>query len=267
MIRQIYKIVFCILMLIFATQSQADQNSGFLLGPGDSIHIAVYRNPDLTLDIRVNADGSINFPLLGTVQVAGHTISDAETLIAKGLKSGGFVQEPQVNITLIVVRANQVSVLGQVTRPGIYPIEISNMHLSEALSLAGGVTVNGSDKVILMGTRDGKTYRKEIDIASIFIDNKSADDEIISGRDEIYVPLAPVFYIYGEVQRPGALPLLRGMSVMQALAQGGGLTPRGTERNIQLHRRNAKGEVVKTQPAMTDQIQQNDVIYVRESLF
>jgi polysaccharide export outer membrane protein len=160
-----------------------------------------------------------------------------------------------------------VSVLGQVNRPGIFPIEISNMHLSEVLSLAGGVTVNGSDKVILMGSRDGKSYRKEIDIASIFIDNKSADDEIISGRDEIYVPLAPVFYIYGEVQRPGSLPLLRGMSVMQALAQGGGLTPRGTERNIQLHRRNAKGEVEKIHPAMTDQIQQNDVIYVRESLF
>jgi polysaccharide export outer membrane protein len=254
-------------MLICAPQSQADEKNGFQLGPGDSIHIAVYRNTDLTLDIRVNADGTINFPLLGIIQVAGHTISDAETLIAKGLKDGGYVQDPQVNITLIVVRANQVSVLGQVNRPGIFPIEISNMHLSEVLSLAGGVTVNGSDKVILMGSRDGKSYRKEIDIASIFIDNKSADDEIISGRDEIYVPLAPVFYIYGEVQRPGSLPLLRGMSVMQALAQGGGLTPRGTERNIQLHRRNAKGEVEKIHPAMTDQIQQNDVIYVRESLF
>ena len=267
MIRQLYKIVFCLLLLVWSSQSQADEKSGFLLGPGDSIHIAVYRNPDLTLDIRVSADGSISFPLLGSVQVAGHTIADAETLIAQGLKNGGFVQEPQVNITLIVVRANQVSVLGQVARPGIYPIEISNMHLSEALSLAGGVTVNGSDKVILMGTRDGKTYRKVIDVASIFIDNKAADDEIVSGRDEIYVPLAPVFYIYGEVQRPGALPLLRGMSVMQALAQGGGLTARGTERDLQLHRRNPKGDVEKIHPAMTDQIQQNDVIYVRESLF
>ena len=65
----------------------------------------------------------------------------------------------------------------------------------------------------------------------------------------------------------GALPLLRGMSVMQALAQGGGLTARGTERDLQLHRRNPKGDVEKIHPAMTDQIQQNDVMYVRESLF
>jgi polysaccharide export outer membrane protein len=252
--------------MVCATQSQAEEKHDFLLGAGDSIHIAVYRNPELTLDIRVNADGSINFPLLGVVQIGGTTISNAEALISKGLKDGGFVQDPQVNITLVVARANQVAVLGQVNRPGIYPIEIANLHLSEVLSLAGGITVNGSDKVILIGTRSGKPYRKEIDIAAVFMDNQTSEDIVIEGRDEIYVPLTPQFFIYGEVQRPGSFTLLRGMTVMQALAQGGGLTPRGTERNIQLYRRNAQGDE-KVHPTMTDKIQQNDVLYVRESLF
>ena len=134
--------------------------------------------------------------------------------------------------------------------------------------MASGGTggVNGGDKVILKGTRDGKPFRKEIDLASIFLDNNTEDDVIIAERDEIYVPLT-LFYIYGEVQRPGSFPVLRDMTVMQALAQGGGLTPRGTERNIQLHRRNAQGVVEKIHPAMTDRIKPNDVLFVSESLF
>ena len=76
-----------------------------------------------------------------------------------------------------------------------------------------------------------------------------------------------MFYIYGEVQKPGTSIVLRDMTVIQALAQGGGLTPRGTERNIQLHRRNANGEVEKIRPAMTDRVEPNDVIYVQQSLF
>ena len=259
---------------MWAVQSQAEVKGDFKLGAGDSIHITVYRNPELTLDLRVNAEGTITFPLLGSVQVAGLSISAAEERIAKGLKDGGFLQDPQVNIALVVARANSFSVLGQVNRPGLYPIEISNLRLSEALSIAGGIAmasggtggVNGGDKVILKGTRDGKPFRKEIDLASIFLDNNTDDDVVIAERDEIYVPLT-LFYIYGEVQRPGSFPVLRDMTVMQALAQGGGLTPRGTERNIQLHRRNAQGVVEKIHPAMTDRIKPNDVLFVSESLF
>lgn len=274
MIKQTLKIVLYVFFLMWAVQSHAEDKRDFLLGAGDSIHITVYRSPELTLDIRVNAEGSITFPLLGSVHVSGVSISEAEARIAKGLKDGGFVVDPQVNITVVVSRANSVSILGQVNRPGIYPIEIANLRLSEALALAGGIAMApsmsgglpGVDKVIVKGTREGHPFLKEIDLSSIYLENKSEDDVIIAGRDEIFVPFL-LFYIYGEVQRPGSFPVARNMTVLQALAQGGGLTPRGTERNIQLNRRNAKGEVEKFHPAMTDLIQPNDVLYVRESLF
>jgi polysaccharide export outer membrane protein len=273
-IKQTFKIVLYVFLLMCAVQAHAESKRDFMLGAGDSIHITVYRNPELTLDVRVNAGGGISYPLLGTVEVGGLSIPDAEARIAKGLKDGGFIQDPQVNIVMVVSRANSVSILGQVNHPGIYPIEISNLRLSEALALAGGIAMTpsmtgglpGVDKVIVKGTRDGRPFLKEIDLSSIYLENKTEDDVIIAERDEIYVPFL-LFYIYGEAQRPGSFPVARNMTVLQALAQGGGLTPRGTERNIQLYRRNAQGEVEKLHPAMSDLIQPNDVLYVRESLF
>ena len=87
------------------------------------------------------------------------------------------------------------------------------------------------------------------------------------GGEIVYVPRAPIFYIYGEAQRPGSYRIEREMTVMQALAQGGGPTIRGTERGIQLHRRNAGGEVEILKPKLTDLIMQDDVLYIKESLF
>jgi len=272
--RQAFKTMLYLFFLFWTVQSHADPKSEFLLGAGDSIHIAVYRNPELTLDIRVSADGTITIPLLGPTKVGGLRIADAEALIAKGLQDGGYLKDPQVNITLIIGRANSVAILGQVNRPGMYPIENANLHLSEALALAGGIAMtNGvigslpsGNKVILKGTRDGQPFLKEIDLSSIYLDKKVDEDVIIMARDEIYVPFL-MFYIYGEVQRPGSFPVARSMTVMQALSQGGGLTPRGTERSITLYRRNSNGTVEKLHPDMSDLIQPDDVLHVPESLF
>lgn len=268
MIAKTFKFLLSAFFLLSVMQCQAaEEKRDFHLGPGDSVHIAVFRNPELVLDTRVTEAGAINYPLIGIVQVGGLSISDAEARIAKGLKDGGFVHDPQVNITVTTVRANLVSVLGQVTRPGLYPLDTANLHLSEVLALAGGVAPSGGDRVIIKGTRNGQPFRREVDIASIFLDGRIDDDIAVAERDEIYVPLAPMFFIYGEVQKPGSGVILRDMTVIQALAQGGGLTPRGTERNIELRRRGANGEVVMSHPAMSDKVQPNDVLYVHESLF
>jgi polysaccharide biosynthesis/export protein len=69
------------------------------------------------------------------------------------------------------------------------------------------------------------------------------------------------------VQKPGSLRLERGMTVMQALAASGGLTQRGTERGLRVHRRDAEGKVRIIEPAMTDKLQAEDIIYIRESVF
>lgn len=256
-------IAFGLISVAHAQEKLAD----YRLAAGDAIKISVFQNPDLTVETRVAESGVITYPLIGAVELGGLTIPEAEKAIATKLRDGGFVQKPQINILLVQVRGNQVSVLGMVNRPGRFPIETGNTRVSDMLATAGGATPTGADVAILTGMRQGKAFRKEIDIPAMFIKGNTELDVFVAGGDVIYVHRAQLFYIYGEVQRAGSYRMERDMTVLQALAQGGGLTPRGTERGIRIHRRNANGGIDVITPAKTDTIQPDDVIYVQESLF
>lgn len=245
----------------------ANANSDYLIGPGDIVRITVYQSPDLTLDARVAESGVISYPLLGTVRLGGLSVAQAEATITRGLRDGRFLKQPQVTVLVTQVRGNQVSVLGMVNKPGRFPIDVVGMRLSEALALAGGVATGGNDVVTLSGARDGKAFRSEIDLPALYGRKPSGEDPILENGDVVFVERAPSVYIYGEVQKPGALRLERDMSVMQALASGGGLTQRGTARGLRVHRRGADGKVQILEPAMTDKVRDGDVIYVKESLF
>lgn len=250
-----------------AAAPAANAPSEYRLGAGDAVRVLVYQNPDLTLETRVAETGVISFPLIGNVRIGGLSVSAAEQLIADGLRNGNFIKQPQVTIVLLQIRGNQASVLGQVNRPGRYPIETTDMRLTDLLATAGGVAPNGADLVVLTGLRGGKAYRLEVDLPSLFSANSTANDVLVQNGDVLWVDRAPLVYIYGEVQRPGPMRLERGMTLMQALASGGGLTQRGTERGIRVHRKAADGSVQVQQPAMDDALKDGDVIFVRESIF
>ncbi len=237
------------------------------LGVGDAIRIQVFQNPDLTIETRVSENGSITYPLIGAVEIGGLSIAAAEKKIADALQKGGFIQKPQVNIALTQIRGNQVAVLGQVLRPGRFPLESASTRLSDMLANAGGATPTGDDIAIVTGLRDGQPFRKQINIASIFLGEKLQDDIVLQAGDSIYVHRAPVFYIYGEAQRPGSFRVERNMTVMQALALGGGPTTRGSEKRLRLHRKATDGSIQQVEPKLTDPVLPNDVIYVKESIF
>lgn len=247
--------------------SAQDKPADYRLGDGDNIRITVFQNPDLTLETRVSENGTITFPLIGTVKIGGLTIANAADTIAKALQAGNYLQKPQVNIQLMRNLGNQVSVLGQVGRPGRYPLETFSTRLSEMLAMAGGISPTGADTALVVGTRDGKTFRKEVDIVGMLLDNKLQDDVVVAGGDVIYVHRQPTFYIYGEVQRPGSYRIERGMTIRQALVQGGGPGPRGTERNLGVYRRGADGQISATTVDLNDVVRPDDVFFVRESLF
>lgn len=239
----------------------------YRLGAGDTVRVLVFQSPDLTVEARVSENGAISVPLIGNILIGGLSIADAERKIAEALKSGGYLQRPQVNLVLLQVRGNQVAVLGQVQRPGRFPLELANTRVSDVLAMAGGINSNGDDTVILSGVREGKPFRRLIDIPALFLNEDTGGNLFVAAGDTLYVHRAPVFYIYGEVNRAGPYRIERGMTVMQGLAMGGGPTNRGSETRLRLHRRDAAGIIQQTTPTLTDALQANDVIYVRESLF
>lgn len=258
---------FMLLVLLAPFAGAQERQPEYQIGAGDSIRIVVFQNPDLTVETRVTENGTISYPLIGSVTIGGMTIPAAEQAIANALRAGNFIQQPQVNITLVQIRGNQVSVLGAVGRPGRFPLETFNTRVSEMIAIAGGIATGGADVVILTGTRNGKPLRREIDVAGMFLDDKLDQDIVVAGGDIIYVHRQPLFYIYGEVARAGSYRVERGMTVRQALAQAGGPSPRGTERRLRIYRQRAGAQVEVLTPDLNDAVRTDDVLYVRESLF
>ena len=269
--RQLLCFVFVALGLCasaFAQNAPTGAKPEAVLGVGDIVRITVYQNPDLTVEAaRVSELGEINFPLIGKVNVGGATTTLAEQKIAKLLRDGGFVLRPQVTIQVGQIRSNVISVLGQVAKPGRYPIETVGTKVSEMIASTGGVIPGGADVVTLVGTRNGRSIKLDIDLPAILQSGKAELDVEVENGDILYVDRAPTGYIYGEVQRPGQFRLERGMTLLQVLAQSGGLTPRGTQRGIKVHRRDANGTVSVIDLDMNEPVVRDDVIYVKESLF
>ncbi|MDP3844419.1 MAG: polysaccharide export protein EpsE [Oxalobacteraceae bacterium] len=260
------KIMMGLLVLALGAWSFGASAADVLLGPSDVLKISVYGNPDLSLETRVSQTGGITFPLVGEVKVGGLAIPAAEKEIAGLLMSGGFVLKPQVNILVTSRQSQLVSVLGQVAKPGRYPID-GKHSLIDILALAGGVATDGGDKVSLIRKRDGQSQKEVVDLIEMVRSGNLKKDLDLKTDDVVYVERAPKFYVYGEVQKPGPYRLERNMTVQQVLSVGGGLTARGTERGIRVKRRDADGKVKEFRADLENLVEMDDVIYVKESWF
>ena len=140
--------------------------------------------------------------------------------------------------------------------------------MTDLVAEAGGITLSGADKIMLIRRQhNGQPQQVEIDTRALYHDKQFAQDLSVHDGDVIFVPRAPLFYIYGEVQKPGAYRLERNMTLMQALSVGGGITPRGTLRGVQIQRRSEDGQAQSIKATLGDEIRVDDVVYVQESLF
>jgi polysaccharide export outer membrane protein len=225
------------------------------LGVGDAIRVTVFQQPDLTTEARISEKGSISMPLVGEVKVAGLGQQEAAGQIARKLKEGKYLNHPQVAVALTTLRSRQVSVLGLVARPGRYALDDTSSNLTDVIAAAGGIAAGGSDEVTVM--RSGKPLRVQLLARSFALQN----------GDTVQVDRAPVFYIYGEVTHSGAYRVEPNMTVMQAIAAGGGITPRGSDRRLKLRRPGADGKVTETDASLQDVVRADDVIFVKEALF
>jgi polysaccharide biosynthesis/export protein len=260
--------VFQIVLLISAGNCFAQSVLDYELGGGDSIKTSVFLSPELTAEVRLSEDGLVSLPMIGQIKLLGLTVPQAEALIATKLKEGNFIQKAQVSVAVVAYRSKQVSVLGSVGKPGRYPLEFKGIRLSEMLAMAGGIAGGGDDKIILTRkNKQGKVESAEIDLPSIYLNNRQELDIELIGGDTLYVHRQPIYYIYGQVGRPGNYPIERGMTVGQAIAKGGSFTLRSRESGVRLLRRDKSGKIVESTPKLDDPMQPDDQIFVKESLF
>ncbi|MFL9923659.1 polysaccharide export protein EpsE [Herbaspirillum lusitanum] len=260
------KILLLIAGLLIAGWGASALAEDIALGPGDVIKVNVYGSQDLTLETRISEAGSISYPLIGDVKIGGLSTSQAERKISDLLKKGGFLLNPQVNILVTVPQSQMISVLGQVYKPGRYPLD-GKRNVADVIALAGGVNPDGGDAVTIVHTENGQISKKLVDIYAVTHSGDTSELPTVSANDVIYVERSLRFYIYGEVQRPGMYKLERGTTVLQALSVGGGLTTRGTERGLKVKRRDTEGALQEIDVKKDDLLQADDIVYVKESWF
>ncbi|MGC2477344.1 MAG: polysaccharide biosynthesis/export family protein [Candidatus Sulfotelmatobacter sp.] len=198
---------------------QPDQSAMVKLGPGDLIEINVYNVPELTSKVRVSNSGDVYLPLIDYVHLEGLSQEEAQGVIEKRLADGGFVRNPHVTIFVDDASSQGVVVIGEVTKPGIYP-DTTAHKLYEMISQAGGFTQNASRKIAIL--RKGESEPIRLDLPRDLADDLKANVEILPG-DTITIPRAPVIYVVGDVGHPSGLLVDNGhLTVLQALALAGG---------------------------------------------
>ena len=165
---------------------------------------------------------------------------------------------------------NSVTLLGQVGRSGTYSLDQESADsvtsLIALLAQAGGVSDRAADHCYLILKEGGQTRKSTVDLENLLrYGDVKADVPLMNG-DIVLVPETDVFYIYGEVQRPGRYRLERDMTVMQAVSVASGTTARGNLKGIVLSRPQA-GRMVPKDSFLEDKLLPNDVVFVKTAVF
>jgi polysaccharide biosynthesis/export protein len=237
----------------------ATSYKGYVLGPDDTVQVIVYGQSEFNVTTRVKADGTIVMPLIGIIEAEGQTNIGLAKQITDKLVAGGYLKQPLVNIEVGAYVSRSVNVAGNVTAPGIVPLD-RPYHALEALLKAGWVRGDGATFVYLR--RQGQPERK-LEIEQLVRGGSEADPLLVPG-DTLFVPTAETFFIYGQINSPGMKAILPGMTVRQAIGLAGGVTPSGKADKVGLVRASTGKEI---DADASQKIQNGDVIIIKERLF
>jgi polysaccharide export outer membrane protein len=210
-----------------------------LIGAGDLLHVSVLGAPDFERDVRVSESGTMALPLVGEVSVGGRTIAAAEREVASALRNGGFFTDPQVSILVKEYATQGISVLGEVQKPGIYPL-LGSHTLFDAISAAGGTTAKAGRTVTI-------THRKEADRPEVaMFTNDPAGPATgnlpVFPGDTIVVSKAGIVYVVGDVKQPTAVVLENpDLTVLQAIAAAQGVNSTASLDKSKLIRKSTSG--------------------------
>ncbi len=237
---------------------------GRILTSQDVISIKVVNQPDMDTATRVETDGTITFPYVGRIRAAGLSEDQLARAIERRLASRQIVTDPHVLVELASF-GTQASVQGQVGAPGVYTLDRPT-NLTQLLSRAGGLRDVGVGGTITVRRAHGAII-ETFDSKDVEAGRGPGATILIANNDEIFVDLAPFYYLYGYVGKTGEFPLTRPLTVQEAIAIGGGLAPLGSDWRIRIKRRAANGQTIEVPASLDDQVQGGDIIVVNERIF
>jgi polysaccharide export outer membrane protein len=207
-----------------------------VIGEGDLLQITLYGVPDFNQHVRVESSGEVSLPMIGAVKVIGLSTEQTERMIEKELKDKGFYNNPQVNVLQQEFGGQGISVMGEVQKPGVYPV-LTPRKLFDMLSAAGGTTPKaGRDILISHRTDPGKVQK--LTFSSDTDKQMEANVEVFPG-DTIVITKAPIVYVVGDVRLPGGFVVDKsnGLTILQALALAqGATTTAALNRSSLIHR-------------------------------
>ena len=252
----------------------------YQIGPEDILKVTVYGHEDLTQTVVVQSDGTFVFPLIGRVKGGDLSPKELERKITV-LLSQGFIRNPQVTVIVQEYRSKTIFVVGEIMRPGTYPLSGSRT-LVEALAKAGPTTANAGAEVVIVrphGEVQGPVLPNQVgegpasaaaEVIRVSMPDIQAGDltknVLLRPNDTVFVPLAPKVFVSGEVRNPGAYPFAPGTTVRQAISLAGGLTEDGSSGRIRVVRTVA-GKSREVKIKLEDAIQPGDTIVVKSKLF
>ena len=264
------------LLVSIAAAAPAAQVSNYIVGPQDVLTITVYDQQDLGGKYTVEADGTFTFPLIGRIRAGGLTLRQVEESMRKEL-SNGFFKNPQISVAVEQYRSQRVFIVGEVRNPGTYALT-GDMTLIEAIARAGSASENaGGEALIVRSLRaseiDGPVLPEQEDGSEVIrVDLKELQSGKLSQNarlqdgDTIFVPRAELVYVFGQVKNPGAYPLQKGTTVLQALSLAGGISDRGATGRIKVVRIE-NGRRTELKARLDDSVRPGDTIIVPERFF
>ena len=237
--------------------------AGRVLTPQDTVSIKVVNQPDMDTTTRVETDGTISFPYVGRIRAAGLSEDQLARTIERQLAARQIVTEPHVLVE-IASFGTQASVQGQVGVPGVYTLDRPT-NLTQLLSRAGGLRDSALGGTVTVRRAGGATVKFES--GDVQAGRGPGAHFRIANNDEVFVDLAPFYYLYGYVGHTGEFPLLRPLTVQQAISIGGGLAVLGSEWRIRIKRMSGNGQTYEVPASLDDQVEAGDTIIVSERIF
>jgi len=261
-------------LLIAATGARAQQAADYIIGPQDVLAIQLFDQIDLSGKYTVEADGTFSFPLVGRLKAGGLTLRTFESELKQRLADGYF-KDPQLSVAVDEYRSQRLYVMGEVRSPGPVPLT-GGMTLIEALARAGSTLPSASGEIAIVRARQGSTgptlpsgtnENSIVRTAIRDLESGTLEQDIhLRDGDTIFVPRAETAFVFGEVRSPGAFPIQKDTTVLQALSLAGGVTEHGALNRIKAVRL-VKGERTDVKVQLTDIVQAGDTIIVPEKFF